>query len=213
MFADNYTIDGVPARVSYEDPNSIFDIIQPSLIDPELSSILQDYPWFAGEMERDRAHSILDHLPNGSFLVRISPKQNGFAISLNYSGQVKHMRVCVTSTGLFYLSETRYFKSIIELVEHYEQNSLCECFNLVNTTLMVPYKRASSTDSSFTPIAWAIAVYSFTGSSSNLLSLKKGDKIAVLSKAGEGKGWWKGQIDDRIGYFPLAYVTEIKEQL
>jgi guanine nucleotide exchange factor VAV len=199
-------------RVSYEDPNSIFGVYSAQQSDDKLMSNLEEYQWFAGSMDRERAQSTLEHLPEGSFLVRISPKQKGsYAISLNYNGQVKHMRVCVTKDHhYYYLSESRYFKTIIDLVKWYEENSLCESFNLVNTNLMIPYKKAYCNDSI---VAYAIALYSFTGNSNNLLSLRKGDKVAILSKAGQAKGWWKGQINDRIGYFPLAYVTQTEDFL
>ena len=197
------------ARQSYEDPNFIFGVYTAQPSDDSVNCY-DDYPWFAGAMDRDKAHSTLEHMPSGAFLVRISPKQKGsYAISLNYSGQVKHMRVQTTRDHhYFYLSESRYFKTIIDLVKWYEENSLCESFNLVNTNLLIPYKKVTAE-----AVAYAIALYSFSGSSANLLDLKKGDRVAILSKAGESKGWWKGQINERIGYFPLAYVTQMQDIL
>lgn len=207
---------------------------------------LEEYAWFAGAMDRDTAQSTLSLLPHGCFLVRISPKQkNSYAISIKYSGAVKHMRVCVTEqAGItpttvhsklnlssssdasspsaistssagptswpykthFYLSETRYFRTIVDLIRWYELNSLSESFNMVNTPLLLPYKKAYCTET----LGTAIALYSFTGSStpaSSFLSLKKGDQLTVLSRAAEDKGWWKGTIGDRIGYFPFKYVS------
>ena len=203
------TVDA-SARQSYEDPNSGFGGYSGQQGD-DSSLFLEDYGWYAGPMDRETAHQTLEHMPDGTFLVRISPKQRGsYAISLNYSGQVKHMRVQRTRDHhCLYLSESRYFKNIVELVNWYEENSLSESFNLVNTSLLIPYKKALTAEA----VAYAVALYSFTGSSANLLDLKKGDRVAILSKAGESKGWWKGQIDDRIGYFPLAYVTQTQDIL
>lgn len=199
-------------RQSYEDPNAIFGDYSPQHSDDPTVLCLDEYLWYAGPMDRERAQATLEHMPNGSFLVRISPKQRGsYAISLNYSDQVKHMRVQRTRDHHFYyLSESRYFKTITDLVKWYEENSLCESFNLVNTNLLIPYRKQLS---AVQPVAHAIALYSFTGSSSNLLDLRKGDKVAILSKAGESKGWWKGQVNDKIGYFPLAYVTQLQDIL
>lgn len=178
--------------------------------DSSSSLNLEEYQWFAGSMERDNAQTLLDRLPTGTFLVRISPKQRGsYAISLNYNGHVKHMRICL-SEELFYLSTSKYFKTIVELVRWYEDHSLAESFNGLNVMLTSPYKRALA---AMKPIAYALAMYSFTGNAANLLNLRKGEKVAILSKAGEEKGWWKGQIDSRIGYFPLAYVNEIADDL
>ncbi|XP_075679329.1 protein vav-like isoform X2 [Dermatophagoides pteronyssinus] len=197
---------------------------------------LEEYAWFAGSMDRDTAQTTLNPLPNGSFLVRISPKQkNSYAISINYKGLVNHMRVQVTyMNGIqptildsnaqtnqqqpqqhnlqppdkpthFYLSERRYFRTIVDLIRWYELNSLAESFNMVNTKLLLPYKKAYCNEI----LGDAIALYAFTGTSSaasSFLSLRKGDHITVLSRAAEDKGWWKGQIDDRLGYFPFKYV-------
>jgi guanine nucleotide exchange factor VAV len=197
-------------RLSYESPTSL-DVLGVHQQSQEQALNLEDYDWFAGPLDRESAQSTLENMSNGSFLVRISPKQRGsYAISLNYSGQVKHMRVQQTNDHqYYYLSETRYFKTITDLVVYYEENSLCESFNLVDTNLMIPYKKALSAEA----VAYAIALYSFTGSSANLLDLRKGDRVAILSKAGESKGWWKGQINDRVGYFPLAYVTQTQDML
>lgn len=75
-----------------------------------------DYPWFCGQMDRDEAQTLLEDRPSETFLVRISPKQNGsYVISLNYNSQVKHMRIHVSNNQLF-LSENRYFKSLVDLV-------------------------------------------------------------------------------------------------
>ncbi|OTF70509.1 vav-like protein, partial [Euroglyphus maynei] len=199
---------------------------------------LEEYAWFAGSMDRDTAQTTLNPLPNGSFLVRISPKQrNSYAISINYKGLVNHMRVQVTyMNGIkptildsnngqtnqqqqqqhnlerpekpthFYLSERRYFRTIVDLVRWYELNSLAESFNMVNTQLLLPYKKAYCHEI----LGDAVALYAFTGTSSaasSFLSLRKGDHITVLSRAAEDKGWWKGQIGDRLGYFPFKYVT------
>lgn len=158
--------------------------------------------------QREEAQAILDRLPSGTFLVRISSKQKGnYAISINYNGHVKHIRVCFAGDA-YYLSTTKYFKSITDLIKWYEEHSLAESFNGLNVTLHTPYKTAVAANE---PIGYAVAMYSFTGNASNLLTLRKGDRVAVLSKAGEEKGWWKGQIGFRVGYFPLAYVTELNE--
>ena len=47
-------------------------------------------------------------------------------------------------------------------------------------------------------ISYAEALYDFQGNSPNMLTLHKGDRIAVLDKAGNQKGWWKGKIDKNV---------------
>jgi len=38
-------------------------------------SHLESFSWFAGEMERDLAHTVLSEQPNGTFLVRVRTLQ------------------------------------------------------------------------------------------------------------------------------------------
>lgn len=47
-------------------------------------------------------------------------------------------------------------------------------------------------------LSYAEALYDFQGNSPNMLTLHKGDRIAVLDKAGNQKGWWKGKIDKNV---------------
>lgn len=47
-------------------------------------------------------------------------------------------------------------------------------------------------------LSYAEALYDFQGNSPNMLTLHKGDNIAVLDKAGNQKGWWKGKIDKNV---------------
>lgn len=103
--------------------------------------ILNKYSWFSGRMERDRAQTLLEGSPNGTFLVRVSPKHNGsYVISLSYNNQVKHMRIFVSKDNQLYLSQNRYFNSIIDLVSWYQKNSLVECFHMLDARLAIPFK-------------------------------------------------------------------------
>ncbi|XP_076314023.1 protein vav-like isoform X2 [Tachypleus tridentatus] len=205
-------------RASYEDPTPHWKVHQARhQATPHESYVnlnLEEQAWFAGTMDRDTASVRLENLPSGTFLLRVSPKQNGgYAISLNYNNQVKHMRVCMTEDGQhFYLSESKYFKTIVELIKWYEENTLAESFSGLNIKLLVPYKKALNlTNGAVESVGLAVAIHDFTGASHNVLSLQKGDSVTIISKAGGDKGWWKGKIGDRVGYFPLAYVQELSE--
>lgn len=46
-----------------------------------------------------------------------------------------------------------------------------------------------------------------------MLSLKVGDRIAVLSKAGNQKGWWKGQVGENVRVFIFILLYNFKEML
>ncbi|XP_065290512.1 guanine nucleotide exchange factor VAV2 isoform X2 [Dermacentor albipictus] len=173
---------------------------------------LEEYPWFAGTMEREGATALLEKSPSGTFLLRISAKQNGgYAISINFDNQVKHMRVCYDDNQ-FYLSETKMFRSIVELVSWYETHSLSESFKGLEISLLIPFKNVVSapiTNGTVEHLGHAVALHNFQPTTESMLGLVKGDVVTVLSKAGQEKGWWKGQIQERVGYFPWQYVQEL----
>ena len=54
----------------------------------------------------------------------------------------------------------------------------------------------------------ATALHNFEPTSQSMVGLRKGQEVLVLSKNGDERGWWKGKVKGKIGYFPLAYVRE-----
>uniref|UniRef100_A0A673KVX9 mitogen-activated protein kinase kinase kinase n=1 Tax=Sinocyclocheilus rhinocerous TaxID=307959 RepID=A0A673KVX9_9TELE len=54
------------------------------------------------------------------------------------------------------------------------------------------------------------AVFDYETTAEDELSLRKGDRVAVLSKdslVSGDEGWWTGMIEDRVGIFPSNYVS------
>lgn len=43
-------------------------------------------------------------------------------------------------------------------------------------------------------VSYAVAIYDYSATATNQLSLRVGERVAILSKAGGDKGWWKGKI-------------------
>ncbi|XP_072015671.1 guanine nucleotide exchange factor VAV2-like isoform X3 [Amphiura filiformis] len=60
----------------------------------------------------------------------------------------------------------------------------------------------------FNIIGWAQALYDFAARDMRELTLKEGDLVGIISKAGGHRGWWKGSVGEKIGYFPSTYVEE-----
>ena len=42
-------------------------------------------------------------------------------------------------------------------------------------------------------LGYAVAVYDYAATSTTQVTLKLNDRIAILSKNGQDKGWWKGE--------------------
>lgn len=62
----------------------------------------------------------------------------------------------------------------------------------------------------FTPrvIGTAVARYNFAARDMRELSLREGDVVKIYSRVGGDQGWWRGETNGRIGWFPSTYVEE-----
>ncbi|XP_044728252.1 protein vav isoform X1 [Chrysoperla carnea] len=165
---------------------------------------LSEYLWFAGEMRREVATMRLDKRIDGTYMLRIRPQgpthpnETPYALSLKTDCKVKHMKVYkkdVESVAHYFLSESRFFKSIVELIGYYEQTSLVENFVGLDVVLQWPYRRIK-----------AIAECDFNPTDPAQLKLRRGWEIIVLSKDRESQGWWRGKYQNKVGFFPKAYV-------
>ncbi|XP_077481025.1 guanine nucleotide exchange factor VAV3 [Stigmatopora argus] len=175
-------------------------------------------PWFAGPMERLQAEAELINRINSTYLVRHRSREcTEYAISIKYNNDVKHIKI-LTKEGCFHIAENKKFRSLFELIEYYKLHSLREGFRSLDTTLQYPYrelensgmhKLSRSGGNMFTPkvIGVAIARYDFSSRDTRELSLQEGDVVKIYTKSG-ANGWWRGEVNGRIGWFPSTYVEE-----
>ncbi|TKS87944.1 Guanine nucleotide exchange factor VAV3 [Collichthys lucidus] len=178
-------------------------------------------PWFAGPMERLQAEAELINRINSTYLVRHRSREyTEYAISIKYNNDVKHIKI-LTKEGCFHIAENKKFRSILELIEYYKHHSLREGFRSLDTTLQFPYRepenaamhRLNRTGSNMlTPkvIGVAIARYDFSSRDTRELSLQEGDVVKIYTKSG-ANGWWRGEVNGRVGWFPSTYVEEGEE--
>uniref|UniRef100_A0A3B3UYX0 Vav guanine nucleotide exchange factor 2 n=1 Tax=Poecilia latipinna TaxID=48699 RepID=A0A3B3UYX0_9TELE len=172
---------------------------------------------FAGNMERQQADNLLKSHCSGTYLIRErTAEAERFAISIKFNDEVKHIKV-IEKDNWIHITEAKKFESLLELVEYYQSHSLKESFKLLDTTLRHPYKsrersltRASTRSPVFTPrvVSTAVARYNFAARDMRELSLREGDIVKIYSKIGGDQGWWKGEANGRIGWFPSTYVDE-----
>uniref|UniRef100_A0A3B4X2V6 Vav guanine nucleotide exchange factor 3 n=1 Tax=Seriola lalandi dorsalis TaxID=1841481 RepID=A0A3B4X2V6_SERLL len=176
---------------------------------------------FAGPMERLQAEAELINRVNSTYLVRHRSREfTEYAISIKYNNDVKHIKI-LTKEGCFYIAENKKFRSILELIEYYKHHSLREGFRSLDTTLQFPYREPEnaavhrlnrSGGNMFTPkvIGVAIARYDFSSRDTRELSLQEGDVVKIYTKSG-ANGWWRGEVNGRVGWFPSTYVEEGEE--
>ncbi|XP_051543198.1 guanine nucleotide exchange factor VAV3-like isoform X1 [Myxocyprinus asiaticus] len=169
-------------------------------------------PWFAGPMERLQAEATLLNRQSSTYLVRHRSREfNEYAISIKYNNDVKHIKI-LTKEGSFYIAENKKFGSILELIEYYKHHSLREGFRTLDTTLQFAYREPENGANMFTPkvMGMAIARYDFSSRDTRELSLQEGDVVKIYSKTG-ANGWWRGEVNGRVGWFPSTYVEESEE--
>lgn len=56
---------------------------------------------------------------------------------------------------------------------------------------------------------YAVAKYNYEPQRQDELQLTRGDTVTVLERSSDG--WWKGQINSNIGWFPSNYVDPMPE--
>uniref|UniRef100_S4RAV8 Uncharacterized protein n=1 Tax=Petromyzon marinus TaxID=7757 RepID=S4RAV8_PETMA len=161
---------------------------------------------FAEVLERSAAGDILMSCPHGTYLVRGRVRdQREYAISIRHNDEVKHIKI-VAKEGKFHITETKRFKSLVQLVEYYQVHSLKEGFSALDTNLKYPYKgsmhRASESykylgRSEPQPIGVGIARYDYVARDRAELSFREGDVVKIYSKG--VNGWWKGESCGRVG--------------
>uniref|UniRef100_A0A674N1N5 Vav guanine nucleotide exchange factor 3 n=1 Tax=Takifugu rubripes TaxID=31033 RepID=A0A674N1N5_TAKRU len=185
---------------------------------PPPCSIPPSLPRFAGPIERLQAEAELINRVNGTYLVRHRSREyTEYAISIKYNNDVKHIKI-LTKEGCFYIAENKKFRSILELIEYYKHHSLREGFRSLDTTLHFPYREQENaalqrlSRSVLTPkvIGVAIARYDFSSRDTRELSLQEGDVVKIYTKSG-ANGWWRGEVNGRVGWFPSTYVEEGEE--
>ncbi|OCT67058.1 guanine nucleotide exchange factor VAV2 isoform X6 [Xenopus laevis] len=192
--------------------------VEPCPVEPlVIRTDYNKYPWFAGNVERPQADNLLKGHVSGTYLIRERPAEaERFAISIKFNDEVKHIKV-VEKNNWIHITEAKKFESLLELVEYYQTHSLKESFKQLDTILKYPYKSRTSRSCSnsprgpvFTPrpIGTAIARYNFAARDMRELSLREGDVVKIYNRIGGDQGWWKGETNGRIGWFPSTYVEE-----
>uniref|UniRef100_A0A8D3E7A3 Vav guanine nucleotide exchange factor 3 n=1 Tax=Scophthalmus maximus TaxID=52904 RepID=A0A8D3E7A3_SCOMX len=185
------------------------------------SDAVKPCPCVSRPMERLQAEAELINRVNSTYLVRHRSREyTEYAISIKYNNDVKHIKI-LTKEGCFYIAENKKFRSILELIEYYKHHSLREGFRSLDTTLQFPYRDPEnaavhrlnrSGGNMFTPkvIGVAIARYDFSSRDTRELSLQEGDVVKIYTKSG-ANGWWRGEVNGRVGWFPSTYVEEGEE--
>uniref|UniRef100_A0A7E4VTD4 SH2 domain-containing protein n=1 Tax=Panagrellus redivivus TaxID=6233 RepID=A0A7E4VTD4_PANRE len=102
------------------------------------NTALEAQPWYFGPKERPQANEMLMGKPDGTFIVRLSVRENKNILSVAFGGLGKHMKIemAMEPTGIkYYLHDGRLFDSVFDLIAYHRENTLAEGFEKINTVL------------------------------------------------------------------------------
>ncbi|XP_057659066.1 protein vav-like isoform X1 [Diorhabda carinulata] len=166
-----------------------------------LNDPLSDKLWFVGEMDRNKASMKLERRENGTFMVRLRPQsgQNDiYALTLK-TDTVKHMKICCVNefnrdSKKYYLSQSKFFNSIEELVLNYQNYGLNENFKGLaeDTRLLWPFRQLR-----------AIVIRNYDAKDQYQISVRGDEVVTIIGKEGYKEGFWKVRtINSEIGFVP-----------
>nr|XP_057906864.1 protein-tyrosine kinase 6b [Doryrhamphus excisus] len=152
---DWWTVDKI------DETGSVLDTgLVPSNYLKKKEDVLEEEPWYFGNMSRSEALSHLMAPENepGAFLVRSSENHPGYVLSVRSSCRVKHFKILQTPDGQFDLDRTNQFSSLRHLVAHYRNN----CLNNLDKLGKPSRRRATSPEVIFPDDQWELPKEEFT---------------------------------------------------
>lgn len=85
---------------------------------------------------------------------------------------------------------------------------LCSCDHAYFYISYIPFCIAETK-----PVEKAVVRYSYVAENEDELTLNEGEIVTVVDKDIEDSGWWKGELNGRVGVFPDNFVEIIKEDV
>eukprot|EP00050_Salpingoeca_kvevrii_P014771 m.39949 g.39949 ORF g.39949 m.39949 type:complete len:1088 (-) comp5969_c0_seq2:1276-4539(-) len=84
--------------------------------------LLEQQPWFSPNMSQEVASSVLQGMPEGTFILRQRQSNSSYGLAYVNDGQVVHRQLLAEPTGIRVRNSTLLFADPLALIEHYSEN-------------------------------------------------------------------------------------------
>ena len=84
-----------------------------------------------------------------------------------------------------------------------------------HSVVLIPISLQSSsvTTTSVSVKEQCMVLFPYVAQNEDELSLAEGQLITIITKDCEDKGWWKGELDGRVGVFPDNFVKRVSQNI